>query len=191
MRSEPDEPSAAGRLPRRITDRVEDAVAWVLAVAALFLVMAAGVTGLTVYGEERDRAASEIGTRSQVRAVLLEDAQLVIGELGERLPVLVPARWAGRDGLDRTGLVEVASMQPAGSEVEVWVDASGQVVLRPIEPLHAVFGGVTVVFGMLCAGGTLLIAMWLGVRELTARRNARHWEREWAQVEPNWRRHLL
>jgi hypothetical protein len=190
MRSEPEQPSKAGRLPRRITDRVEDAVAWVLAVAALLLVMAAGITGLTVYGEERDRATLESGTRSQVRAVLLEDAPLMIGELGENLLVRVPARWTDRAGLEHTVLVDVVSMKPAGTEVDVWVDATGKVVTRPMEPLNAMVGGVTAGFGLLCAGGTLLFAMWFGVRGLTARRNSRHWEQEWEQVEPGWRRHM-
>jgi hypothetical protein len=54
-----------------------------------------------------------------------------------------------------------------------------------------VVGGITAGFGVLCAGGTLLAAMWFAVRGLTARSNARRWGREWEQVEPGWRRHLL
>jgi hypothetical protein len=190
MRSEPERPSAAGWLPRRATDRAEDAVAWVLMVAALLLVVVAGVTGLAVYGAESARAELESGTRSPVRAVLLEDAELVAGDLGERLPVRVPARWTDRNGLEHSGLVEVAYPEPAGTEIEVWVDAAGEIVARPVRPLNAVVGGITSGFGVLCAGGTLLVAMWFGVRRLTARRNARHWERAWEQVEPEWRRDL-
>jgi hypothetical protein len=190
MPSERDGPAAAGRLPRRATDRVEDAVAWVLAAAALLLVIVAGVTGLAVHAQESVRAELESGSRSPVRAVLLEDAQLVVGELGERLPVRAPARWTDRNGHEHSGVVEVGPAQPAGTEVEVWVDASGEVAPRPVRPLNAVIGGVTSAFGVLCAGGTLLGATWLGVRWSTARRNACHWEREWELVEPQWRRHL-
>jgi hypothetical protein len=190
MRSEPERPSAMGRLPRRVTDRVEDAVAWVLMVAALLLVVVAGVTGLGVYGAESARAELESGTRSPVRAVLLEDAQLMTGDLGERLPVRVPARWTDRNGLERSGLVDVAYPKSAGTAVEVWVDAEGEVVSRPVRPLNAVVGGITSGFGVLCAGGTLLVATWFGARGLTARRNSRHWERTWEQVEPQWRRDL-
>ncbi|OLT00073.1 hypothetical protein BJF90_07155 [Pseudonocardia sp. CNS-004] len=82
-------------------------------------------------------------------------------------------------------------MKPAGTEVEVWVDAAGEAVSRPMTPLTTVIGGITTALGVLCAGGSLLAAMWFGVRGLTARRNARGWEREWEQVEPDWRRHLL
>jgi hypothetical protein len=190
MRSERERPSAMGRLPRRVTDRVEDAVAWVLMVAALLLVVVAGVTGLGVYGAESARAELESGTRSPVRAVLLEDAQLMTGDLGERLPVRVPARWTDRNGLERSGLVDVAYPKSAGTAVEVWVDAEGEVVSRPVRPLNAVVGGITSGFGVLCAGGTLLVATWFGARGLTARRNSRHWERTWEQVEPQWHRDL-
>ncbi len=190
MRSEPERPSAMGRLPRRVTDRVEDAVAWVLMVAALLLVVVAGVTGLGVYGAESARAELESGTRSPVRAVLLEDAQLMTGDLGECLPVRVPARWTDRNGLERSGLVDVAYPKSAGTAVEVWVDAEGEVVSRPVRPLNAVVGGITSGFGVLCAGGTLLVATWFGARGLTARRNSRHWERTWEQVEPQWHRDL-
>jgi hypothetical protein len=191
MRSGPEQPSAAGRLPRRASDRVEDAVAWVLMVAGLLLVVVAVVTGLGVYGRESARAELESSSRSQVRAVLLEDAQLLTGALGEQLPVRAPARWTDGNGIEHSGVVDVAGVKPAGTEVEVWVDAAGEAVSRPMTPLTTVIGGITTAIGVLCAGGSLLAAMWFGVRGLTARRNARGWEREWEQVEPGWRRHLL
>jgi hypothetical protein len=169
---------------------MEDAVAWVLAAAALLLVVIAVVTGLAMYGRQSARAELESGSRSPVRAVLLEDAQLVAGDLGERLPIRVLARWTDPNGFERSGVVEVGYAGAAGSEVEVWVDAAGVVAPRPVRPLNAVVGGVTAGFGVLCAGGTLLVTTWFGVRGLIARRNAGHWEREWEQVEPEWRRRL-
>ena len=53
---------------------------------------------------------------------------------------------------------------------------------------NAVVGGVAAGLGVLSGGGTLLGASWWVVRGLTARRNARRWEREWALVEPVWSR---
>ena len=47
MRRAPD-PRPGGQLPRRATDRVEDAVAWILAAAALALVVVAALTGIAV-----------------------------------------------------------------------------------------------------------------------------------------------
>lgn len=191
MRSDPEWPSSVGPLPRRVTDRVEDVVAWALAAAALLLVVIACVAGLAVYGQAMERAELESRSTSQVSAVLLEDAPLLTGELGERLPVRAPARWTDPAGREHSGLVTVAAASQAGTEVELWVDKAGEVASRPVRPLNAVVGGITASFGVLCAGGTILGAIWLGVRALTARRNDRSWEREWEQVEPDWRRHLL
>ena len=191
MRSEPEGPSARGRLPRRATDRVEDAVAWVLIAAGLLLVVLAGVAGLAAYGGESRRAELENGSRSQVRAVLLENARLVSGDLGERLPVRALARWTDRNGHEYSGIIDVGYAEPAGTEIKVWVNAAGEIVSCPVHPVNAVLGGIAASLGVLCAGGTLLVATWSGVRGLTARRNARRWEREWERVESDWRRHLL
>jgi uncharacterized membrane protein YedE/YeeE len=191
MRSEPERHSAVGPLPRRVTDRVEDAVAWVVMAAGLLLVMAAAVTGIAVHGGESARADLESRSRSQVRAVLVEEAWLRAGDLGERLPIRALARWSGPDGREHTGTVDVGGVARAGTEVAVWVDAAGVAVSRPVRPVNAVVGGITAGFGVLCAGGTLLGAMWFAVRGLTGRSNARRWGREWEQAEPGWRRHLL
>jgi hypothetical protein len=190
MRSEPERRSAVGPLPHRVTDRVDDAVAWVLLAAGLFLVVIAGATGLGVYGRESERAELESASRWQARAVLLEDAQLVAGDVGERLPFRAMAHWTDRKGLDHSGVVDAGGRKPAGAEVQVWVDAAGDAAPAPVRPVNAVAGGVAAGFGVLCAGGTLLVALWFGVRGLTARHNARRWAREWERVEPDWRRHL-
>jgi hypothetical protein len=44
---------------------------------------------------------------------------------------------------------------------------------------------------VLCVGATVLVVTWLGVRAVTGRFNSRRWEREWARVEPLWRRTVL
>lgn len=191
MRPDPDRAPAAGRLPRRTTDRVEDAVAWILTALALLLIVVAGVTGLAVHGGEADRAELENGSKSQARAVLLEEVYVTIGDLGTPIPVPVTARWTDRDGRQHAGLVPVDRSAPAGAEVDVWIDAAGEIASRPVRPENAVVGGIVSAFGVLCAGGTLLGATWLGVRRLTQLRNTRRWEREWALVEPQWRRTVL
>ncbi|OLT00454.1 hypothetical protein BJF90_35300 [Pseudonocardia sp. CNS-004] len=58
----------------RPTDRVEDAIAWLLTAAALILVVAAGITGFAVHGRQVDRADAESATRWPTTAVVLEDA---------------------------------------------------------------------------------------------------------------------
>jgi hypothetical protein len=130
-----------------------------------------------VYGRENERAELESDSRWQARAVLLEDAQLVAGDVGERLPFRAVARWTDHNGLDHSGVVDVEGRKPAGAEVQVWVDAAGEAAPAPVRPVNAVAGGVAAGFEVLCAGGTLLVALWFGVRGLTARHNARHWAR--------------
>lgn len=109
MRSERNGDLRWGRLPRRVTDRVEDAVAWVLLAAGLLLIVIAGATGLGVHGRESERAELESDSRWQARAVLLEDAQLVAGDVSERLPFRAVAHWTDRNGLDHSDVVDVGA----------------------------------------------------------------------------------
>jgi hypothetical protein len=191
MPPDPDHPPAASRRPRRGTDRVEDVSAWILATAALLLIVVAVVTGIGTYGREADRAEVQRTSTSQVRAVLLENANVTISEGGGPIPARVPARWTDRDGREHTGPVSVDRTAPAGTEIDVWIDAEGEITTRPTSAMNAVLGGVFAAFGVLCAGGTVLVAAWWGVRRATARVNARRWEREWTDVEPEWRRKAL
>ena len=179
-----------GRLPRRTTDRVEDLVAWLLTGAALLVIVFAVVTGVTVHGREAERAELNSRSASQTRAVLLEDAHVVSGEFG-RAPAQVRARWADRGGREHVGVVPAMRSRPAGAEVEVWIDAAGEITSRPGHSANAVIGGIVSAIGVLCAGATPLLATWFGVRGLTGRSNSRRWEREWARVEPQWRRTTL
>jgi hypothetical protein len=188
---DPDRAPVGGRRPRRPTDRIEDAVAWLLTGAALLLVVVAGVTGIAVHGREAERAELESRSTSQTRAVLLEDVHVATGEHGERMPVHVLARWTDRDGLEHVGGLPTTRSQPGGAEVDVWIDAAGEITSRPVRPANAVFGGITAAVGVLCAGATLLVATWLGVRRVTGLCNSRRWEQEWACVEPQWRRTIL
>lgn len=191
MRPDPDQAPAPGRLPRRGTDRVEDVMAWILSAAALLLVVVACAAGIAVHGYETERAEEQRTTTSAAIAVLLEPAPVVVGDGGQPLPTKALARWTDRTGSEHIGMVLVAGPEPAGAQVEVWIDADGEITTRPTTAANAVVGGFAAAVGVLCAGGTLLGAAWLGVRQLTARVNHRHWEREWALVEPQWRRNLL
>ena len=65
-------PPGSDRLPRRPTDRSEDAVAWLLLALAGFVMLVALVVGLSVHSAGVDRARMEAGQRWQVTAVLLE-----------------------------------------------------------------------------------------------------------------------
>lgn len=153
--------------------------------------MIAGVTGLAVHGREAERAELESRSTSQTRALLLEEAHATTGEYGERMPVQDRARWTDRNGPEHVGPILTTRSEPAGAEVNVWTDAAGEITSRPVCPGNAVFGGIVAAVGVLCAGATLLLAVWLGVRWVTGLCNSRRWEHEWARVELQWRRTVL
>ena len=191
MPDDADPEPAAGRLPRRVTDRVEDVVAWVLSVGALLVIAAACLTGISVHGREAERVDVGSGSTYQVSAVLLENAMVTTGEYGMHHLALVPARWTDRAGSEHTDRIAVTRSARAGTEVDIWIDATGKVTTPPVRRVNAVFGGVISAVGVLCAGTTVLVAAWLGVRGVTGRINARRWERGWERVEPQWRRTVL
>jgi uncharacterized protein HemX len=190
MRSDRTPLPMGDRLPRRPTDRLEDAVAWLLMAVALILVVAAGVTGFTVHSRQLERAEAENATRSPTTAVLLEDAPLIVG-YGERVPVRAAARWTDRTGTEHTGVITTLPSMLAGSVVEVWLDDEGRAVDEPVQPSDAVVLAVAAAVAVLGMGGALLYALWSAVRSVTTAANDRRWEQEWEHVEPEWRdRHL-
>jgi hypothetical protein len=155
--------------------------------ASLLVIVLAVVTGLAVHGRQAERVELDNRSTSQTRAVLLEDAHAVPAEFG-RVPEQVRARWTDRDGQHHVGVIPARRSQPAGTEVEVWIGSAGEITSRPTNPANAVFGGIVLAIGVLCAGATLLLATWFAVGGLAWRSNSRRWEREWARVEPQWRR---
>jgi hypothetical protein len=177
-----DTPPDDRRLPRRATDRVEDVVAWILTAAALVLLVVAGLTGLAVYGRHVESAR----TMTHARAVLLEEAKVAVGEAGARLPDQVEARWIDRGGVEHRGEILVRESAAVGAEVDVWLRPNGTVTTTRLGREYAVLAGIVSAAGLLFSWGAVLGAAWYGVRCLTAARNARRWEREWARVGPDW-----
>ena len=180
-------PTTAG-LPRRVTDRVEDAVAWALLACALFVVAVGVVTGIAVYAASVQRASAEAAERAPTTAVLVQDVPTVpvtnptIG----RMPVA--ATWRDADGVVHAGVVDAGVGLVAGAEVPVWVDPSGAVVPAPVSPDDALWAGLLACVAVVVAACALLVGLWWAVRRGTAARNADIWEQEWAQVGPAWRR---
>ena len=167
------------RIRARATDRVEDAVAWLLAALALSTVLLAFAVGGAGYAAAQDRARAEAAERVAVRAVLGEPAT----GYG---PQQLPARWTGPDGIAVTGRVPVRDQRPAGAEVRVWLDRAGHVTDPPMpESAAAVVGWIRGLLVALC-GWALLGLAWVGVRRTVAARNAAAWARDWRRVEPSW-----
>ncbi|GEL20377.1 Rv1733c family protein [Pseudonocardia asaccharolytica] len=179
--------SGEGRIRRRATDRLGDAVGWLLSTLALFAVVAAVVVAAQVHGNVLARAEHEAATRTQVQAVVVTDAQALPSPGGGPLPSLsVAARWIAPDGIERTGPVTVRGAVDVGASVPVWVDRTGMAVPAPTEPGLALAAGIFAGIGLTGGAAFLLWLAWLGVQRWIFACNAAGWEREWAAVEPRW-----
>ncbi|GAA2560576.1 Rv1733c family protein [Pseudonocardia hydrocarbonoxydans] len=178
---------AATRMPRRATDIVEDAAAWVLLAVVLLLVVVAVAVGSGTRDRIAERARVEAGDRTTVTATLLAAAAPDLPvRVGYRPRVGVEAQWTGPDGGTRTGRIPVPGGAAAGEEVRVWVDRDGAPAKPPLTEFDAVSFGVLSGLRVLLVGAVPLGLAWLLVLRATAALNSRRWEREWAQVGPDW-----
>jgi hypothetical protein len=178
------QPPQTGRLPRRATDRVEDAAAWALTAAALFVLLGAVLGGVGLYGGAVDRAHQAAQERTPVAAVLVDAPALheAPGSL-----TLRSAHYVDAAGIEHDIVVEAAEWSPAGATVRAWVDREDRVVDAPLTSLDAVMLSVSAAVGIAIVGGLVLGLAWLGLRRWLDCRNAADWGREWARVEPEWR----
>lgn len=179
--------SRAERSHPRVTDRVEDVVAWLLVSVSLVLLVGSWMFGLAVQKGMEELVGAQSLDRVEVVAVLLETApSLVGGSGGVGPPAGAVASWIGVDSQPHTGRVDAVSGSPVGTEVPVWIDHDGMLTTPPTTAADAWVDGVLAGFDVLLLGLAVLVGVWMGVRRLTAAVNADEWEQEWAQVEPGW-----
>lgn len=176
-------------MPRRPTDRVEDAVAWLLVAAGLLLVLLIGSVVGAVYQDGLERVSAERSGRHQVPAELLavpESAGPTLGRAG-RVESRT-ARWVDPQGRPHTGRVTVTpgTARDAQGRLLIWVDDTGRTTRPPATPEQTGQAAVLVAIAMAAAGAVALGGIWLGVRAVLDRLNDARWEREWAQVGPRW-----
>jgi hypothetical protein len=172
---------------RRRVDHVEDAAAWLLTVAAIIVVITAGLVGCGRYGQGMEQVRAEQASRVQVDAVLLEDAAQVPSRRGSVSPYLhASARWIDEAGRQHEGQVMVRPQAHAGERVAVWLDDHGKLVPQPADRTNAVRDGLVVAVTLLVLGGALVGAAWAGLRRVIFAHNTRTWEQEWARVGPEW-----
>lgn len=96
----PDRPAGRDRTTRRGTDRLEDAVAWLLGCLGLVLLFGAVLAGFATQRGVAERAAAEAADRTPVRVVLLDEGPdaPVLSRIGSTRQV--STRWADVPGLD-------------------------------------------------------------------------------------------
>lgn len=175
----------ARRLRARVTDRIEDFVAWVLTTCAVATVVFAVAVGNLGYDATVARATAEAASRTPARAELLEDVDGTLLADGSR-PHTVQARWPAPDGHETQGRVIVSTRHAVGDTVPIWLDRTGRIVAAPITAASASIVGWTWGVAVLLAGWAALALMWTCLRVWTGHRNAAAWAREWALVEPTW-----
>ena len=179
-------PPPWGRLPRRRTDHLEDAAAWLLVAIALFGLLLAIWAGTGVYADTLDQSRLEHGQWTQVEAVLLDDPPPGYREADSQDVAWRLVRFAGTSGNEQVANVPAAGRQPAGGTVRLWVDRNDRVMPAPLTQTDAVVISATAGIGAAALGAAVLASMWFGLRRLLDIRNSAAWGQEWTQVEPVW-----
>ncbi|WP_327137906.1 hypothetical protein OG585_41160 [Streptomyces sp. NBC_01340] len=177
---------------RRRSDVVE---AWtVLAVAVLLFVgapLAGAAVGWWRYDNAQARAAAQRAERHRVSALLVETAPAAVpSPQGARPPTFrVKVRWTEPGKGSRTGEALVPAGGQRGDRVDVWLDAHGRNVGPPVSA-DAIWQHALTTCASTAAGVVAVVVAWyLTVRRITARRRLAEWERDWAHTGPEWRRH--
>jgi hypothetical protein len=163
---------------RRPVDRVDGLVVG-LAVLVGAAVVAAGVLfGLRLATYEAGVAAEQQATRTVTTAVLLADSGS---------SPTAPARWRAADGTAHSGTVTVVPQQHAGATVQIWTNAAGAAVDRPIGTLDVVLLVAVTLGAGLTVAFVLLRGLMFLVRLPIQRWSAHDWEQDWARTAPKWK----
>lgn len=179
----------SGPLKRR-SDRLEMLSRVVLAVVLLLAAPVALAVATATATDLRATAQLQAATRTQVLAVLLEDA-ISRPDAGEVATVggtttRTDGTWTAPDGTTREAEVPAPFGSRAGDAVPVWIDQDGALTRAPLRD-----GDMTAAMAM-SGGGTfvLIIAAAAATHGLVCWRLDRHrdrrWSAEWAAVEPTW-----
>ncbi|MGY1802201.1 hypothetical protein ACI78T_02865 [Blastococcus sp. SYSU D00922] len=172
----------------RPSDRLQLAGRLVVALSVLAAPPLAVATASATTEHYAALSAAQAAERSEVRAVLLEDAPAPTAaevEAGD-LSSAARAVWTAPGGSVREGAVDVGPGTPEGTAVLIWVDRDGDPTQAPLDaddiPAAATARAVLVLVGLPLGAGfahALLCTALDAVRE-------NRWTREWAVVAPRW-----
>ncbi|GHE81492.1 membrane protein [Amycolatopsis deserti] len=160
-------------------DRWEARLTVVAILLAVVAVPVAGVLVSGVYARQADLARAQQADRTQVTALVLEDAGSFVAGGPAVQVVQVPALWRLPDGTDRTGPVTVPAGTDQGARVPIWVDGAGEPVPPPLSTFNAM--SIALSIGLLVWLGVVLVLtlVVLAVHFALDRVRAAAWEREW------------
>jgi hypothetical protein len=174
------------RLPRRWTDRIEDATAWAVTALGLLALVVGLVLGAQTYASRSEQGRAEAAERKPAEAVLLQAANEAPSPSGWSPPERVLATWVDAHGQERTGEITAQPPLPAGARVSIWVDAEGRPVSAPGDRSAALTSAAIVGGTVLLWAVIVLWGIWIATRRVLDARNAEAWASEWAVVEPRW-----
>ena len=173
---------------RRTSDSLR---CWLRTLLVLGLVAAAAVSavvGLADYHHDRATAALEAARLHRVQAVATTAAVQPTGPGSEYAGATALVRWAYPAGDPHQESVSVPRGTVRGESVTLWLDASGRPTAAPDNPaLSAGNAGFLAVSCWIASSATVLAGAALGFH-LVDNADLRHWEQEWARVEPQWSR---
>ncbi|RDI34334.1 Rv1733c family protein [Lentzea flaviverrucosa] len=179
-----------GRNPlATVGDRIEGAVLALGVVVAVLAVPVAAAIGSEIYATHESRVEAEQKSRTQVSAVLAEDAPSMDGAAGSEALVETTdaiATWRTPDGLERKGLVRAPYGAEAGTALRIWVDLSGEPTEPPMTNQGAASNailGALLLWGLIAGAMALLYGL---VRFACMRVRLRWWQLEWELTAPDW-----
>ncbi|MFC4504442.1 MULTISPECIES: hypothetical protein [Streptomyces] len=181
---------------RRTTDLVE---AWVALAALLLVLLVAPVVGSLVGALAQGALQESVREQRQSRHVVVATvARKADGSALEVDPEAVTGReprsrvvadWTAPDGTAQHGTVLSSVRTPhRGDHFEIWTDAHGRLVARPLDSATATTHAVLAGFGAaLLTAGTVEGGRRLVVWRMVRRRYAR-WDQAWDRAGPDWGR---
>lgn len=184
-----------GRNPlARRSDRVEGALLLVVVLGLLIALPLAAFVGSNTYRGQLAVSVEQRASRHLTTATLIEDAPTPVpatdgaylsagsGSAG------VHARWALPGGAERVGTVPADPGATAGSQVPVWLSATGDPVPAPMTSSDATTTSVLAgIFAWLVIALGLAAVYWT-TRLILDRRRALRWDREWLHAGDRWAR---
>lgn len=152
---------------------------WVLTLITLMLPLSVWLATSTL-AEQQGRVAEQSLTRHSVTAVTSTEAVTDVGAMQPEFSVQtaapVDASW-NYEGVDYDGQVTVSIGSPAGTEVDIWIDDSGERALPPLTEADAVLASIFTGLGSFLAVGCVLWGAYAALRfRLDAQRDVQ-WER--------------
>ena len=91
------------------------------------------------------------------------------------------------NGAMRVITVAPVTARPTRGEIlTTWSKHAGEPLAAQNRAAGPTAAGAVAAATVLGIGLTVLLAIWAGIREITAACNAAGWEREWVRVEPAW-----